>query len=86
MFLENNKLKTFNCVLANPPFGLDKWGAVQFESDRYGRNFWGTPSDSNADFAWLQHMIKSMDNASGRWSVVLPQGILFESIKIYVKN
>ena len=81
LFLENNKLKTFNCVLANPPFGLDKWGAVQFESDRYGRNFWGTPSDSNADFAWLQHMIKSMDNASGRCAVVLPQGILFGKYK-----
>ena len=81
LFLENGKLKTFNCVLANPPFGKDKWGAAQFESDIYGRNFWGSPTDSSADFAWLQHMVKSMDKDSGRCAVILPQGVLFHSGK-----
>ena len=38
LFLEKGKLKTFDCVLANPPFGMKKWGAGQFESDQYGRN------------------------------------------------
>lgn len=41
LFLEKGKLKTFDCVLANPPFGMKKWGAGQFESDQYGRNMWG---------------------------------------------
>ena len=81
LFLENGKLKTFDCVLANPPFGKDKWGAAQFESDIYGRNFWGSPTDSSADFAWLQHMVKSMDKDSGRCAVILPQGVLFHSGK-----
>lgn len=81
LFLEKNELKTFDCVLANPPFGMEKWGAEQFESDLYGRNIWGCPSDSNADFAWLQHMIKSMDQKKGRCAVVLPQGVLFHSGK-----
>lgn len=81
LFLEKGKLKTFDCVLANPPFGMEKWGAAQFESDPYGRNMWGCPSDSSADFAWLQHMIKSMDPKSGRCAVVLPQGVLFHSGK-----
>lgn len=81
LFLEKNGLKTFDCVLANPPFGMEKWGAEQFESDLYGRNIWGCPSDSNADFAWLQHMIKSMDQKKGRCAVVLPQGVLFHSGK-----
>ena len=81
LFLEKNKLKTFNCVLANPPFGLEKWGAEQFESDQFGRNIWGCPTDSNADYAWLQHMIKSMDSKNGRCAVVLPQGVLFHSGK-----
>lgn len=80
-FLEKRKLKTFTCVLANPPFGKDKWGAAQFESDPFGRNFWGNPSDSSADFAWLQHMVKSMDPENGRCAVVLPQGVLFHSGK-----
>lgn len=80
-FLERRKLRTFTCVLANPPFGKDKWGAAQFEADPFGRNFWGNPSDSSADFAWLQHMVKSMDPENGRCAVVLPQGVLFHSGK-----
>ena len=71
----------FNCVLANPPFGQEKWGADAFESDKYGRNIWGCPSDSNADYAWLQHMVKSMKPMEGKVAVVLPQGVLFHSGK-----
>ena len=79
LFIENNQLKTFNCVIANPPFSLEAWGAEAFANDRYGRNIWGCPSDSNGDFAWLQHMIKSMDPENGRCAVVLPQGVLFRN-------
>ncbi|MCM1236922.1 MAG: N-6 DNA methylase, partial [Ruminococcus flavefaciens] len=80
-YLERGSLKTFDCVVANPPFSLKSWGAEQFSSDIYGRNMWGTPSDSNGDYAWLQHMIKSMDQKKGRCAVVLPQGVLFRSGK-----
>lgn len=79
LFIENNQLKTFDCVIANPPFSLESWGAEAFASDRYGRNIWGCPSDSNGDFAWLQHMIKSMGSNKGRCAVVLPQGVLFRN-------
>ena len=79
LFIENNKLKTFNCVIANPPFSLKNWGAEVFANDRYGRNLWGCPSDSNGDFAWLQHMVTSMDKENGRCAVVLPQGVLFRT-------
>lgn len=78
-FLEKGKLKTFDCVVANPPFSLKNWGASQFSTDIYGRNIWGCPTDSNADFAWLQHMVKSMDDKNGRCAVVLPQGVLFRT-------
>jgi type I restriction enzyme M protein len=81
LFLEKGKLKTFDCVLANPPFGMEKWGSQQFESDMFGRNIWGCPTDSSADFAWLQHMVKSMNRDTGRCAVVLPQGVLFHSGK-----
>ncbi|WP_458400418.1 N-6 DNA methylase [Mailhella sp.] len=80
-FLQGGKLRTFDCVLANPPFGMKKWGAEAFASDPYGRKIWGCPSDSSADFAWLQHMICSMDEKKGRLAVVLPQGVLFHSGK-----
>ena len=80
-YLEGGRLMKFNCVLANPPFSLKKWGADAFESDQYGRNIWGTPSDNCADFAWLQHMVASMDLKNGRCAVILPQGALFHSGK-----
>ena len=78
---EGGKLKTFDCVVANPPFSLKSWGAEQFSSDIYGRNMWGCPTDSNADYAWLQHMVKSMNKKTGRCAVVLPQGVLFRGGK-----
>ena len=80
-YINAGQLQTFDCVIANPPFGLKAWGASAFETDIYGRNIWGCPSDSNADFAWLQHMIKSMNPATGRVAVVMPQGVLFHGGK-----
>ena len=80
-YINGGQLQTFDCVIANPPFGLKAWGASAFETDLYGRNIWGCPSDSNADFAWLQHMIKSMNPATGRVAVVMPQGVLFHGGK-----
>jgi len=78
LFHNNGKLQTFDCVVANPPFSLEKWGADRWESDPYGRNIYGTPSDKNGDFAWLQHMVVSMDPNHGRMGVILPQGVLFK--------
>lgn len=81
VFINGGQLQQFDCVIANPPFGLKNWGADAFASDLYGRNMWGCPTDSNADFAWLQHMIKSMNPATGRVAVVMPQGVLFHGGK-----
>ena len=80
-YMYRGELRTFDCCIANPPFGLSKWGADQFLTDIYGRNIWGCPSDSNADFAWLQHLVKSMDSKTGRCTVILPQGVLFHGGK-----
>ncbi|MBR4751725.1 MAG: SAM-dependent DNA methyltransferase [Thermoguttaceae bacterium] len=81
LFIENNRLQTFDCVVANPPFGMKKWGADVFAADKYGRNEWGSPTDSSADFAWIQHFVKSTDPKKGRAAVVMPQGALFHSGK-----
>ncbi len=70
-------LATFDCVIANPPFSLEQWGREIWESDPWGRAFAGLPTDSNGDFAWVQHMVKSMAAGRGRMAVVLPQGALF---------
>ena len=79
-FFEGDKLAQFDCVIANPPFSLENWGEETWLSDRYGRNtLGGVPPKKNADWAWVQHMYKSMKPKSGRIAVVLPQGSLFRS-------
>ncbi len=77
LFFDGDRLATFDCVIANPPFSLEKWGEDQWVNDPYGRNFAGLPPSSSGDFAWVQHMVKSMAEVSGRMAVVLPQGALF---------
>jgi type I restriction enzyme M protein len=75
-FFEGDHLKTFDCVIANPPFSLKEWGAENWANDPFGRNIAGVPPQGNGDMAWVQHMIKSM-NSTGRMTVVLPHGALF---------
>ena len=70
-------LATFDVVIANPPFSLEAWGRELWENDPWGRAFAGLPTDSNADMAWVQHMVSSMAPGTGRMAVVLPQGALF---------
>ena len=76
-FFSGDNLATFDCVIANPPFSLEKWGDEVWASDPYGRNFAGMPPAKTGDYAWVQHMIKSMAPATGRMAVVLPHGALF---------
>ena len=72
-FYEADGLKTFDCVIANPPFSLKSWGAENWANDLYGRNIAGVPPKGNGDrLGW--HMIASM-NGQGRMAVVLPQGV-----------
>ncbi|MBC3910187.1 type I restriction-modification system subunit M [Undibacterium umbellatum] len=75
-FFEADGLKTFDCVIANPPFSLSDWGSENWANDPFGRNIAGVPPQGNGDMAWVQHMVKSM-NSTGRMTVVLPHGALF---------
>jgi len=76
-FVAGDRLATFDCVIANPPFSLKAWGEELWASDRFGRNIAGTPPKGYGDWAWVQHMITSMAPKSGRLAVVLPHGALF---------
>ncbi|MEJ7831571.1 MAG: class I SAM-dependent DNA methyltransferase [Nocardioides sp.] len=71
----NGGLATFGVVIANPPFSLTNWGADTWAAD--ARSFCGVPPAKNGDFAWIQHMISSMDDKTGRVGVVMPHGVLF---------
>ncbi len=76
-FHKGDTLATFDCVIANPPFALKKWGEDLWINDPYGRNSTGVPPQGNGDLAWVQHMLKSMAYPNGRTAVVVPHGVLF---------
>ena len=76
LHLENDHLMKFDVVVANPPFSLDKWGAEEAPQDKYKRFERGIPPKSKGDYAFISHMISSL-NEHGRMGVVLPHGVLF---------
>lgn len=76
-FLHNDELKKFNVILANPPYSIKAWDQKAFTNDPYGRNLWGTPPQNCADYAFEQHIDKSMDEKNGRCVQLWPHGILF---------
>ncbi len=80
-FFDGDSLAKFDCVIANPPFSLQNWGQKSWERDPFGRNFFGTPNDSNGDYAWVEHMLASLNPFVGRMAVVLPHGALFRKGK-----
>lgn len=92
--IENDALMTFQCVVANPPFSLDKWDSgflsnVALDSkgrkaekmnaslDPWKRFDWGVPPASKGDYAFVLHMLHSLDAQNGRMAIVLPHGVLF---------
>ena len=74
--IEGDRLKTFDVVLANPPYSIKKWNREAWQSDQWGRNFLGTPPQGRADYAFFQHIVKSMDPKTGRCAILFPQGVL----------
>ena len=78
-FVENGQLQKFDLVLANPPYSISQWDRAAFESDKYGRNFLGVPPQSRADYAFFQHIIKSMNPTTGRCAILFPHGVLFRN-------
>lgn len=78
-FIERGQLKQFDLVLANPPYSIKQWDRGAFENDKYGRNFLGTPPQGRADYAFFQHILKSLKPLSGRCAILFPHGILFRN-------
>lgn len=76
-FLENDELKKFNVILANPPYSIKAWDQKAFTNDPYGRNLWGVPPQGCADYAFQQHIQKSLNENNGRSCVLWPYGVLF---------
>lgn len=77
LFLEYDQLKQFDVVLANPPYSIKSWDQTAFTNDVWGRNIWGTPPQGCADYAFQQHIMKSLKPDTGRCVILWPHGILF---------
>ncbi len=92
--IEDDKLMKFQCVVANPPFSLDKWDSgfladagldakgkriekMTASLDKWKRFELGVPPTSKGDYAFVLHMLNSLDDAGGRMAVILPHGVLF---------
>ncbi len=73
----NKKLKQFDRIIMNPPFSLENWGYNDFiGGDPYERFGFGMPAATNGDFAWLEHVVKSLKK-TGKAIIVMSQGVLF---------
>jgi type I restriction enzyme M protein len=85
-FLEHDRLKKFDVVLANPPYSIKKWNREAFASDPYGRNLFGVPPQGRADYAFFQHIIKSMNPRTGRCAILFPHGVLFRDAELDIRK
>lgn len=75
--LENDELRKFEVIMANPPYSVKRWNQQKWTNDPFGRNVWGTPPQGCADYAFQQHIIKSLKPDNGRCVVLWPHGVLF---------
>lgn len=73
---DGKELLLYDRVIANPPFSLKNWGREEAESDEYGRFRFGIPPKNAGDFAFVQHMVATL-NHEGKAGVVMPHGVLF---------
>lgn len=79
-------LRTFDVVLANPPYSIKAWNRDAFAKDPYGRNIWGVPPQNAADYAFIQHITKSLNPKTGRAAILLPHGVLHRLAEATVRR
>ena len=84
--VEGDKLMQFDVVLANPPYSIKQWDRESFRSDPWGRNLFGVPPQGRADYAFQQHINKSLKPKSGRCAVLWPHGVLFRQEEEEIRN
>lgn len=84
--LENDELKKFDVIMANPPYSVKKWSQQKWMNDPFGRNIWGTPPQGCADYAFQQHIMKSLNPETGRSVVLWPHGVLFRDSESEIRK
>ena len=84
--LKDDELRKFDVIMANPPYSVKRWNQQKWMNDPYGRNIWGTPPQGCADYAFLQHIIKSLNKDTGRCIVLFPHGVLFRDSESEIRK
>ena len=79
-------LRSSMSSLANPPYSIKSWDRKSFENDPFGRNLWGTPPQGCADYAFQQHIQKSLDEKNGRSISLWPHGVLFRDSESEIRR
>jgi type I restriction enzyme M protein len=85
-FLNDDELRQFDVVMANPPYSVKRWNHAKWMNDPYGRNIWGTPPQGCADYAFQQHIIKSLKPDTGRCVVLFPHGVLYRDAELELRK
>jgi type I restriction enzyme M protein len=77
-FTDGDALKTFDYVVANPPFSDKRWNTgIDPLNDKYDRfNSFGVPPAKQGDYAYLLHIVRSL-KSTGKGACILPHGVLF---------
>lgn len=76
-FLDGTNLRTYDYVVANPPFSDKSWSTgITPSADVFKRFEWGEPPTKQGDYAFLMHIIRSM-KSTGKAACILPHGVLF---------
>jgi len=84
--LENDELKKFDVIMANPPYSVKRWNQAKWMKDPFGRNIWGTPPQGCADYAFQQHIMSSLKLNTGRSVVLWPHGVLFRDAESEIRK
>lgn len=85
-FIEGDRLRQFDVVLANPPYPIKQWDRAAWASDPYGRNLYGVPPQGRADYAFFQHIIASLKHTTGRCAILFPHGVLFRDEEQHMRT
>lgn len=85
-FVDGSKLRKFDIVLANPPYSISEWNRTSFENDKWGRNIYGVPPQGRADYAFISHIVASMNDEIGRCAILLPHGVLFRNEETLIRT